>query len=143
MKKFYFPFMIGSIALAICCLFSQDSSSLAYINKGSGTHKEQHRMSKNGLLAMQAGYQFIKLRNPGTGNIPPGIRSRELAFTSGLPVHSEGGGQSWNWRGPANIGGRMLCIAVDVDDENHLLAGSASGGMWESSDRGQIGRAHV
>jgi hypothetical protein len=31
----------------------------------------------------------------------------------------------------------MLCIAVDIDDESHLLAGSASGGMWESPDRGQ------
>lgn len=31
----------------------------------------------------------------------------------------------------------MLCIAVDTDDENHLLAGSASGGMWHSTDGGQ------
>ncbi|TRZ75809.1 MAG: exo-alpha-sialidase, partial [Bacteroidetes bacterium] len=85
---------------------------------------------------MQAGYQFMKLRNPSTGSIPSGIRSRELSFTSRLPVHSEEEGQSWTWRGPENIGGRMLCIAVDVDDENHLLAGSASGGMWESADRG-------
>ncbi|MCX6287240.1 MAG: hypothetical protein NTY96_09000, partial [Bacteroidetes bacterium] len=32
----------------------------------------------------------------------------------------------------------MLCIAVDVDNENHLLAGSASGGMWESNTEGNL-----
>ncbi|MCX6286164.1 MAG: hypothetical protein NTY96_03540, partial [Bacteroidetes bacterium] len=34
--------------------------------------------------------------------------------------------------------GNMLCIAVDVDNENHLLAGSASGGMWESNTEGNL-----
>ncbi len=85
---------------------------------------------------MQADYQFSKLRNPQTGMIPLGIRAKELDFVARLPMHPAGEGQSWNWRGPANIGGRMLCIAFDIDDENHLLAGSASGGMWESKNRG-------
>jgi hypothetical protein len=30
----------------------------------------------------------------------------------------------------------MLCVAIDREDESHLLAGSASGGMWQSSDGG-------
>ncbi len=106
--------------------------------KGEQGQVKRQKMSKPGLLAMQAGYQFSKLRDPGTGMIPPGIRSRELAFTAGLPGYPAGAGQSWTWRGPANIGGRMLCIAIDTDDENHLLAGSASGGMWESADRGMV-----
>ncbi len=138
MKKFYFPLIfVGFISLAICCLFWQNSSSPVNIKKGDGTNKELQKMPENRLLAMQADYQFMKLRNPVTGNIPPGIRSQELSFVSRLPVHSGEGSQSWKWRGPTNIGGRMLCIAVDVNDENHLLAGSASGGMWESADRGQ------
>ena len=99
---------------------------------------EQKRMPEKSFLAMQAGYQFMKLKNPETGSIPPGIRSRELSFVSRLPFHTEEGEQSWMWRGPSNIGGRMLCIAIDLDNENHLLAGSASGGMWESNNKGQI-----
>ncbi len=94
-------------------------------------------MAKNSFLTMQAGYQYMKQRDPKTGLIPPGIRSRELAFVSKAPVHLKGAGQSWNWRGPVNIGGRMLCITMDIENENHLLAGSASGGMWESNDQGQ------
>jgi hypothetical protein len=65
-------------------------------------------MPKSSLLAMQAGYQYIKLSDPQTGQIPIGIRAREFSFVSRMPVHPEGMGQSWDWRGPANIGGRML-----------------------------------
>jgi photosystem II stability/assembly factor-like uncharacterized protein len=130
--------LTGTIAIAICGLLFQDSSSPDIIYKGAGIGQYRQKMSKNGLLAMQTGYQFMKLKDPKTGVIPPGIRSRELSFVSKLPVQSEGEGQSWNWRGPANIGGRMLCIAIDVDDENHLLAGSASGGMWESNNQGLL-----
>ncbi|MCX6276546.1 MAG: T9SS type A sorting domain-containing protein [Bacteroidetes bacterium] len=139
MKKIYLPlFISGFLAVAICCLFSQDSFSPVKIKTGTFAQKEQQKMAKNGFLTMQSGYQFMKLKNPKTGMIPPGIRSRELAFAAKLPAHSKGAGQSWNWRGPANIGGRMLCIAVDVDNDNHILAGSASGGMWESNIGGKI-----
>ena len=139
MKKIYFSlFFIGIISAGIYFLASTNHSISLSEKKVLMKSQEHKGMSKNGLLAMQAGYQFMKLKDPKTGVIPPGIRSRELSFVSTLPVHSEGEGQSWNWRGPANIGGRMLCIAIDVDDENHILAGSASGGMWESNDKGLI-----
>ena len=42
---------------------------------------------------------------------------------------------SGNWAaiGPSqNIGGRILSIAVDPTDNNHILIGSASGGIWRS-----------
>jgi photosystem II stability/assembly factor-like uncharacterized protein len=137
MKKFYFSVIfVGAIELAICCLFNQDSFLPGKVKNVSRSGMEQKKMSKPGLLAMQANYQFMKLRDPQTGKIPVGIRSRELAFTSRLPLNSNEAGQSWTWRGPTNIGGRMLCVA-DIDDGNHLLAGSASGGMWKSTDQGQ------
>jgi len=88
-------------------------------------------------LPYLAELQWMKLRDPLTNEIPSTIRSRELAFASGMPVKGAQPGQSWNWRGPDNIGGRMLCIAVDIDDEDHILSGSASGGMWQSMDGGQ------
>jgi len=138
MKKFHVPLIVAaSMALAVFYLFFQDSSSTVKTKKVTGIPEESKRMPENKLLAMQANYQFMKLKDPKTGLIPPGIRSREMAFASVLPSYPEGGSQSWTWRGPTNIGGRMLCIAVDVDDENHLLAGSASGGMWESTNQGQ------
>ncbi len=136
-KKFLLLILAGTIAIAICCVIIQNPFSGVRPHKGQGSLRENRGMSKNGLLAMQADYQFMKLKNPATGAIPPGIRSRELAFTSKLPKYAEDAGQTWKWRGPTNIGGRMLCVTVDIDDPNHLLAGSASGGMWESTDQGQ------
>ena len=127
----------GFIIPAICCLFYQDSTLSTGSTKRPRLPSEKRGKPETNLKPLQAEYQFMKLRDPQTGQIPIGIRSRELAFVSKMPVHSESTGQSWDWRGPANIGGRMLCIAVDIDNENHLLAGSASGGMWESADRGQ------
>jgi photosystem II stability/assembly factor-like uncharacterized protein len=137
MKRFNYPLLFaGVIILAILCLFYQDSLIPACVKKGGGFLKEKKEMPEKSILPLLARYQYLKLRDPKTGVIPPGIRARELSFVSGLPVHREGGEQSWTWRGPTNIGGRMLCIAVDIDDENHILAGSASGGMWESADGG-------
>jgi photosystem II stability/assembly factor-like uncharacterized protein len=137
MKKIHvFLLILCSLLLAVGCLYFLASSSFVNLKTENRSGRKQPKMSKTGLLVMQADYQFSKLRDPLTGMIPTGIRAKELAFVSGLPAHSGTEGQSWNWRGPANAGGRMLSIAVDVDDENHLLAGSASGGMWESNDRG-------
>ena len=138
MKSKYFQIIIaGLLATALFCLFILDHYKSGSREKVSPSLTEKKKISKNSFLAMQAGYQFKKLRDPQTGQIPVGIRARELSFVSGMPMQPEGIGQQWKWRGPANIGGRMLCIAIDMDDENHLLAGSASGGMWESADCGQ------
>ena len=137
-KKSLLSIIAGTIAIALCCVIIQNPFNGVRLKKGQGSLREQRGMSKNGLLAMQAGYQFMKLRDPQTGMIPLGIRAKELDFVSRLPVHPAEEGQSWNWRGPANIGGRMLCIAIDMDNENHLLAGSASGGMWESDNKGLL-----
>lgn len=90
------------------------------------------------LLPYLAHLQHMKLRNPQTGEIPAGMRSRELDYARTLPRKESTREQNWTWRGPGNIGGRMLCIAIDLEDEQHLLSGSASGGMWQSKDGGQL-----
>ena len=89
---------VGSFAFAVFCLFIRNFSSSDNIKFEQRTNKVQNKMTKNGLLAMQADYQFMKLRDPKTGKIPVGIRSRELSFVSTLPVHSEDRSQSWIWR---------------------------------------------
>ncbi len=81
--------------------------------------------------------EFMKTRNPETDQIPANIRAHELAFALGLHENNQTDrNQNWIHRGPVNMGGRMRCVAFDTEDENHMLAGSASGGMWQSLDRG-------
>ncbi|MFH0760409.1 MAG: hypothetical protein V2A67_02745 [Bacteroidota bacterium] len=137
MKKIVSLFLVsGFVLLAGSVLFFPSFQSNNSPQKKSGTLEEIKRAPTPALLPFLADLQVMKLRNPNTGVIPPGIRSRELAFAAGLPLKEGSRNQIWTWRGPDNIGGRMLCIAVDLENEDHLLSGSASGGMWQSFDQG-------
>ena len=81
--------------------------------------------------------EFMKTHNPETNRVPANISAKELAFAQTLPINnSTNRNQNWIHRGPVNMGGRMLCVAFDVEDENHMFAGSASGGMWQSLNQG-------
>ena len=91
-------------------------------------------------------YEFDKLKDPATGDIPLHIRKRELAFARTLPSRERMNGAqkgsaiqniNWEFRGPENLGGRTRAMAVDVSNENVLIAGGVSGGMWRSEDKGQ------
>lgn len=80
------------------------------------------------------------LANPETGIIPERIRNFELAFASRLPadplVMAKSDYGIWVQRGPGNVGGRSRAIAIDKNNENILIAGAASGGIWRSEDQG-------
>lgn len=39
--------------------------------------------------------------------------------------------------GPYNIGGRTRALLLDLDNSNHLFAGSVTGGLWKSYDKGK------
>jgi len=67
-------------------------------------------------------------------------------FSMGPPTAT---GPQWRFVGPTHIpngqtygdtrpivSGRVSCIAVDPNNGNHLLVGAASGGVWESFNRG-------
>lgn len=98
--------------------------------------------------AARARYEWLRLRDPATGQIPPNIRAKALAFAKTLPTKEAAGSlkksrkaaqiqtQAWSARGPFNIGGRTRALAVDITNENIILAGGTSGGMWRSFDGG-------
>jgi len=92
----------------------------------------------------RAKYDLMRLMDPATGSIPENIRTRELRFASLLSTSTdafkgrEATSQNVDWlsRGPSNIGGRTRALGIDVANENIILAGGTSGGMWRSTDRG-------
>ncbi len=94
--------------------------------------------------------EWLKYHDPATGNIPRGIRERELEVAARIPsVESEQArlGKSeqvlramttnWTRRGPFNVGGRTRALTMDVDDTSIIVAGGVSGGMWRSTNGGQ------
>lgn len=96
----------------------------------------------------RARYEFERLRNPFTGKVPENIREKELAFSQKLPrnfalLRYKNNNPTarqlisdWNQRGPFNVAGRTRALAIDASDENNILAGGVSGGMWRSTDGG-------
>ncbi len=97
-----------------------------------------------GKSAGRKEYQWLRLRDPATGEIPRGIRSRERAFAAGLPVREQivdkagrrTASQEWEFRGPNNVGGRTRALAVDIANPDRILSGGVTGGLWISEDAG-------
>lgn len=91
--------------------------------------------------AGRAYWQWLRLHDPATGRIPPGIGRAELSFAKTLPTReflSKRGAAllEWTARGPTRIGGRTRALGIDRSNENVINAGGVSGGMWHSEDGG-------
>ncbi len=101
----------------------------------------------------RAVYEFERLRIPG-GDIPRDIREQELKFSSKIPEGNDskqalksasksskfGRFSYWRNRGPYNVGGRTRALAIDRTNENVILAGGVSGGLWRSQNSGKTWR---
>ncbi len=108
-------------------------------------HKKGSIGTKDKLTA-RAEYELERLRDPATGVIPTGIRELELAFAATIPSverlerlknpYGLLATSAWSKRGPYNVGGRTRALALDVANENHILAGGVSGGVWRSTNGG-------
>lgn len=88
-------------------------------------------------------YEWGLLHDPATGKIPDHMRAKELAFVATLPndanidaAKTSSVTPAWQARGPWNVGGRTRALGIDVSNENNILAGSCSGGMWRSANKG-------
>ncbi len=103
---------------------------------------------------LRQAFDLMRLRDPKTGKIPAGIREKELDYVLSPEAHMRDAKLQlkskrsnglrapgdiltpWINRGPFNVGGRTRALALDINDENRILAGGASGGLWESTDLG-------
>lgn len=93
----------------------------------------------------RAEHEWAMLRDPATGSIPRGIARAEIEFARRAAAEAEEAGilpvgTSWLSRGPVNVGGRTKALALDVGNENIILAGGVSSGMWKSTDGGRSWR---
>ena len=90
-------------------------------------------------------YELAMLVDPATGQIPLDIKKRSYQFSARLPKRlrkaelRSGSTHSSTWRsiGPYNIGGRTRALAIDITNEDIILAGGVSGGMWRTEDGGK------
>ena len=90
-------------------------------------------------------YMHMLLADPATGQIPKGIRSAELEFASTLPkrhiAHKNSSAkiqasENWYSAGPSNLGGRTRALGIDMMNDQIILAGGVSSGMFKSTNQG-------
>lgn len=135
MKKIYL--LTALLLVAAATFFALKTNSAAppaatSIRLPGGGNEENRAVRKE--------WERQMLADPATGRIPEGIRFKErwwadnLFNTSGV---AQRGGNTWQSRGPWNYGGRTRALAMDATNENRLLAGGVSGGVWLSEDGGQ------
>ena len=125
---------------------SKKSNELNFTKlKSMEKDKDADREDSRGIVEMVK-WQFERLKDPKTNRIPQNIRQKELAFAKTLPTSNNKllrkGAQvfsasNWISRGPSNQGGRTKGVAVDISNENIVLAGAADGGVWRSTDNGK------
>ncbi len=134
--------------------------------KGAKAHNQGQKLYKMAKLFDQTnkvpqvgdnanereGYFYEVLRNPNTGVIPADIRDREINFSKKIPEGNDlkqsissksakaGNFSYWKSRGPFNLGGRTRALAIDRTNENVIIAGGVSGGVWRSTNGGQSWR---
>ena len=88
----------------------------------------------------RARYHWDRLRNPITNEIPRNIGTKEIAFVNKLAEQTSKTHRplidQWVSRGPYHIGGRTKALALDILNEDIILAGCVSSGMWKSTDGG-------
>ncbi|MFH2096582.1 MAG: T9SS type A sorting domain-containing protein, partial [Bacteroidota bacterium] len=90
-------------------------------------------------LKERAAWENARLQDPALGRIPENMRRLELEYAATLPGYSDNNqlkNLSWLHRGPYNVGGRTRGAAIDIANENIIMAGGVSGGMWRSEDGG-------
>ncbi len=67
------------------------------------------------------------------------LQLEALNHTKSMPVldvDKDAGLWGWDWLGPGNIGGRVRAILIHPTQPNILWAGSASGGIWKTTNGG-------
>ncbi len=120
-------------------------STLALITFAGFFYLLDHKNKEHAVLMRNANAESAKkkriemmmLVDPSTGKLPQDYRRRELEYLNNFPYSSQKTTSSgWSQRGPWNVGGRTRALAMDVTNENVLIAASVSGNIYRSEDQG-------
>jgi hypothetical protein len=82
-------------------------------------------------------YELKLLADPVTGRIPEGIYELEREWARNAPQRRFKVSNTYTSLGPNNLGGRTRALAFDVRDDDIMLAGGVSSGLFRSTDGGK------
>ena len=123
--------LLGAAASAVIA-----SALLLSPTTGDNAYQLRANSNSNTTQGIAGAFEFYnqirKNVNTGVFNKEDYLRARDEAST----MASNRATLNWLDNGPDNVGGRTRAILIDKSDDNHLFAGSVSGGLFESTNRG-------
>lgn len=156
-KHYQFLYVVLGLFAALAIFFYaqsywSDTTHETANNTENDLEIEESPAMENPLARWE--YERGMLADPKTDKVPVNIRRKELAFGRDINTISPVPGASPNDLGrndvtegvenssfvsvgPFNLGGRTRALALDVTNENIILAGGVTGGVWRSTNAGQ------
>ncbi len=150
-KKAILPLIVLAALMAVWMLpLNEETSATAkksfkILTEAEEGEEDEEMEAENSRKRSQ--YEWLLTRDPKTGQIPEGIRSRELAQMRSLPVKQNGifysaqVNNTYAAVGPTQNGGRTRAIAYDRrfngTTNQVILAGGVTGGIFRSIDGGR------
>ncbi len=133
--------LFSSIGLIVFSAFSFNIMNIDFKN----IQNEKKTIAVPEFTKERQFHQWEMLRDPKTGIVPKNIRTLENQFVNSVygsfnKLKSKQDflqSEKWMRRGPYEVGGRTRALGLDIRNENIILAGGVSGGMWRSIDAGQ------
>jgi len=152
MKRILLISGIVILAFSTYLLLEQNEEKKAFTGKNLTILNEEEEDGEEGVnmetvnALKRAEYEWLISRDPKTGLIPEGIRSKELALMRSLPIRQNSIfnaptiNNSYTAVGPTQNGGRTRAIQHDVryngTTNRVIIAGGVSGGLFRSTDGG-------
>lgn len=133
--------------------FPKRTIDVASVPRGDDEYEEDE--SENPIERLE--FEMGQLVNPATGEVPRDMLQKELAYAKKFlnptfddvpqgksqfsfntqPASSVQNSENFINMGPYNIGGRTRAVVIDINDEDIIIAGGISGGVWKSANQGE------
>lgn len=127
--------LVGTVASAVFASFAILNPFSQNVEEGAYEVRTKTAFDAQAQAACGA-QEYLNLMHadPATGLVDPQMVAR--ARQDAKSMFARAGVLTWDEEGPSNIGGRTRAICVNVLNQYELYAGSVSGGLFHSGDRG-------
>lgn len=137
-ERYRTSYLIAAIAIAASCGRYRDLPVREPAHDAS--RDRDHDGERDNDAIAENDYFYLQRRLPD-GRINLQARARALAHARGLRARlmlatGLDAAGTWQLRGPLNIGGRVTDVVGDPANANKFYVGSASGGVWKTTDGG-------